>query len=136
MTDEWGNIIDEVCYSDSEPWPTEADGKGAFLQLIDLDLDNSLPENWTIGYSLTDTSDVAELSENDNIMIYPNPANDKVYVEGEGVEFIEVYNAMGQKMMEVKASDKTEIDINAFESGMYMLRIIGKETTTQTIIKK
>ena len=84
---------------------------------------------------LKNGQDVAETPAS-AVNVYPNPANDKVYVEGEGVEFIDVYNAMGQKMMEVKASDKTEININAFESGMYMLRIIGKETTTQTIIKK
>ena len=36
IADAWGNVIDEVHYADSEPWPTEPDGNGPYLQLIDL----------------------------------------------------------------------------------------------------
>jgi len=39
-------LIDEVEYDDEEPWPIEADGTGATLELIDPSLDNSLAENW------------------------------------------------------------------------------------------
>jgi len=39
-------LIDSVNYDDKSPWPTEADGKGTTLELIDPQLDNTLPENW------------------------------------------------------------------------------------------
>lgn len=81
LADAWGNIIDEVHYADTLPWPTEADGRGAFLQLIDLDLDNSLPESWTAGYfHQNDTTNVVEFSELTQVLIYPNPAKDVVNV--------------------------------------------------------
>ena len=39
-------LMDVVTYSDLSPWPTGADGSGSSLELIDPELDNSLPENW------------------------------------------------------------------------------------------
>ena len=44
--------MDNVEYNDTDPWPVEADGTGATLELIHPSLDNSLAENWTasIGY--------------------------------------------------------------------------------------
>lgn len=61
IADAWGNVIDEVHYYDSEPWPTEPDGNGPYLKLIDLDSDNSLAENWTYSdaYDIID-----EITEN------------------------------------------------------------------------
>ena len=46
LSDYLGTAIDFVDYSDQEPWPTEPDGSGPSLSLIDPGLDNSLPENW------------------------------------------------------------------------------------------
>ena len=79
LADAWGNVIDEVHYYDSDPWPWEADGEGAYLQLIDLDMDNSLPESWTVGYDLTGVSENT-LADN-GFMVYPNPAHDIIHVE-------------------------------------------------------
>lgn len=41
-------MIDEVCYDDDLPWPTEARGTGYSLQLIDPDRDNNRLANWTV----------------------------------------------------------------------------------------
>ena len=71
IADAWGNVIDEVCYSDSRPWPTQADGYGPYLQLIDLDLDNSLPQNWTFS---TYYDNVDEIYAN-YVVVYPNPSD-------------------------------------------------------------
>ncbi len=43
-------IVDEVTYSDSDPWPTSADGQGPSLELISPDLDNSLAESWQASF--------------------------------------------------------------------------------------
>ncbi len=48
LADAFGNVIDSVVYSDLNPWPTEADGNGSFLQLKDVALDNSLASSWTV----------------------------------------------------------------------------------------
>lgn len=39
-------LVDTVSYDDDEPWPTEPDGDGPTLELIDPGLDNALPESW------------------------------------------------------------------------------------------
>jgi PKD repeat protein len=41
-----GILIDNVSYTDSDPWPTEPDGDGPTLSLIDPNTDNSLPQSW------------------------------------------------------------------------------------------
>ncbi len=46
ITTNLDEIIDAVRYSDSAPWPTNADGFGASLQLIDPTLDRVRAANW------------------------------------------------------------------------------------------
>lgn len=41
-----GSSMDIVPYDDEAPWPTEPDGSGPSLELLDIALDNSLPESW------------------------------------------------------------------------------------------
>jgi len=46
LRDMGGNIVDDVNYDDSPPWPTEPDGNGPSLTFCYPDEDNSLGENW------------------------------------------------------------------------------------------
>lgn len=46
ISDGEGNVVDAVEYGDGGDWPTEPDGDGPSLSLINPDLDNSLPESW------------------------------------------------------------------------------------------
>ena len=39
-------VIDYVHYYDNTPWPAEADGGGPSLQLINTQLNNTLPQSW------------------------------------------------------------------------------------------
>jgi hypothetical protein len=39
-------LLDYVNYGDDPPWPTEPDGNGPTLELIDHEMDNALPESW------------------------------------------------------------------------------------------
>ena len=52
LADAWGNIIDEVTYTDASPWPTTPDGHGPFLMLNDINSDNTLACNWITGTML------------------------------------------------------------------------------------
>jgi len=38
--------VDSVTYDDKAPWPIEADGNGPTIELINPQLDNTLPESW------------------------------------------------------------------------------------------
>ena len=121
IADAWGNVIDEVHYADSEPWPTEPDGNGPYLQLIDLDLDNSLPENWTYRYFF---DNVDEISDN-HTSIYPNPSNGIINISS-SKEMIayQVYDIQGKLLISnILSNNYGTIDIKNLESGLYILKI-------------
>ena len=128
IADAWGNVIDEVHYADSEPWPTEPDGDGPFLQLIDLDLDNSLAESWT--YS-TYFNAVKELSEN-SITIYPNPCRNTIYVQSEEpVVSLDIIDLTGKTIV---CKSGNSIDVTGLQNGLYFLKINnGKAVTAKKI---
>jgi len=46
LYNEDGVLVDSLVYDDAWPWPIEADGNGASLELIDPLKDNSIAENW------------------------------------------------------------------------------------------
>ncbi|MBN1475805.1 CotH kinase family protein [Candidatus Sumerlaeota bacterium] len=46
LRDAEGHLVDEVCWSDHEPWPTRADGQGPSLELINPSWDNGLARAW------------------------------------------------------------------------------------------
>ena len=130
LVDAWGNIIDQVHYADTLPWPTEADGEGPFLQLKDLDSDNSLAESWTIGDDLTWVKDIVD---NQNFIVYPNPTSGKVYVTlSETPVRCQILNLTGNVVEEtVVSSARFELDLGHLSSGLYLIKIImadGKST--------
>ena len=122
LVDAWGNIIDQVHYCDSLPWPVEADGEGPYLQLKDLDLDNSLAENWT-----TD-EDLLRIEERNHailVHLYPNPTSGVVYVElSETPIFCQVLDLMGNALQETSPSSRNfNIDLSSWPSGMYLVKV-------------
>ena len=55
LTDDNGQIVDIVVYSDGfqgddDNWPQGADAEGATLELVNSNLDNSIPESWQASY--------------------------------------------------------------------------------------
>ena len=46
LYDSFNKLIDEVSYSSVSPWPIEANGTGATLELISPEYDNTLASNW------------------------------------------------------------------------------------------
>ncbi|MCA9136824.1 MAG: DUF4347 domain-containing protein [Planctomycetales bacterium] len=59
LVDADGNLIDSVDYSDSDPWPTQPDGNGFSLSLINPTFDNSLAESWNASAQINGTPGVA-----------------------------------------------------------------------------
>lgn len=117
IANAWGDVIDQVKYADTEPWPIEADGLGAFLQLIDLNMDNSLPESWVASY---DFDNVEALSEG-SISIYPNPSSGIINISTEeDMISVEVFDITGKRMAVYRSRT---IDLSNLPNGLYNLRI-------------
>ena len=122
LADAWGNIIDQVHYSDSLPWPMEADGEGPYLELKDLDSDNSLAENWTTGNDLTK---IDKFIENQNIALYPNPTSGKIHIAlSENAIHCQIVGLMGIVLQEIFPSNPDfELDLSGLPSGMYLVKV-------------
>ncbi len=124
LADAWGNIIDQVHYTDTLPWPMEADGNGPYLELKDLNSDNSLPENWTTGDDLTK---IKEFTDNQNIALYPNPTSGKIHIAlSENATCCQIIGLMGNVLQETSPSTSSpdfNLDLSGLPSGMYLVRV-------------
>lgn len=124
IADAWGNVIDEVNYSDSAPWPTEPDGNGPYLQLIDLDADNSLAENWTFSSYYENVDEFPE----ETIIVFPNPTSGIINFSSEiTVQSADIFNIAGKKMSSFSSNT---IDCSALPNGLYSLRITTEKGVT------
>ncbi len=126
LADAWGNVIDEVHYANTHPWPVEADGRGAYLELIDLNLDNSLAQNWIA------VLDVEEYSYNPIMRLYPNPSSNEIHLildvdASFRADEICIYDLLGRKVYAqpcIITDGQTEITIHPqLEAGLYLLRM-------------
>jgi hypothetical protein len=83
---------------------------------------------------------VPELKNQDNIVISPNPATSIVNIECPGKQDLKLtlFNLIGDQVMQkdFKGSKET-IDISALPSGMYIVKVSGRDFTSQNkLIKK
>lgn len=82
--------------------------------------------------------DVEEIASAGNITMYPNPANDVVNLQGADIQYVEIYNAAGMKVLSMNVSDSVSIDISGFATGIYVVRTYntsGNVATTKLIKK-
>ena len=78
-------------------------------------------------YSETGVEDDAE----QNIGIYPNPANEKITVNAQNIERVSISNVMGQVVYETSVNDDNMvIDVNEFPAGIYMIHVVTDEYET------
>lgn len=75
------------------------------------------------------------------VKIYPNPAKNKITIENSELtakEFISIYNMQGQLLLNQEIQNsKTEIDINQFSKGIYVLIITsGNSKMISKIVKE
>ena len=66
------------------------------------------------------------------VVLYPNPANDKVFVEAEGIKSVKVYNLQGQllKTWDGEASNRVEISLHNIVAGMYAVEVLTERGST------
>ena len=75
--------------------------------------------------------DVPEIgSVKQTIGCYPNPAKEKVTINGIEAAEVQVYNALGQLVKTVR--DANEISVAGLVEGVYLLRIMDAEGKVYT----
>lgn len=93
--------------------------------------DVTFPGNTTI-------LDVESVADNSKMEVYPNPANDVINVKGSDIQYVEIYNTVGSRVISKNVVDSESINIADLTSGIYFVRIIDKQgnSTTTKIVKK
>ena len=77
---------------------------------------------------------VEEVAE--SIGVYPNPARDRVVIEGMEAVEVKVYNTSGQMVKCVRGTN--EIDVEGLAEGVYLVRIMdadGKVYTNKITVR-
>ncbi len=64
--------------------------------------------------------------ENGNVAVYPNPAENQINILANGLQLVNVYNAMGQLVETVKVSliDQFVLSVEAYPSGLYTIQMV------------
>lgn len=105
----------------NDPWPTPFASSGFDLDAVGVIHDQA----HTPGFGVEEHEDVM-------VAVYPNPAHDKLFVNAENVQHIDIYGVTGQMVM---SSTETEINVSDMEEGMYFVRIIcGENIYTERVI--
>ncbi|WP_392347053.1 CotH kinase family protein [uncultured Polaribacter sp.] len=126
LADAFGNIIDQVEYTDSAPWPESADGDGFYLELIEVNSDNALASSWKA--SSDAVLNITGFNSNEiDFTVYPNPTKEKLTITSKQIlEEIIIYNPLGQQIKTFQVNfKKGEINISALQKGMYFLSLKG-----------
>lgn len=124
LADAWGNIVDEVTYADTLPWPLSADGHGDFLILIDPNLDNTLPESWMAANVFVGVPDRPSAP---TLTVSPNPTSGLVRIESEKpLKRIELTDLQGRVLMDKTVEESAiTIDITHYSAGVYLFKAIN-----------
>lgn len=138
LYDKSGKITDSVRYERFSPWPIEADGAGASLELIAPELDNTLPQNWRASLKLLGTpgrqNSVAEPSSVRatvlllSAAITPNPATDRAILHvmlPESTTFhVDILDYFGRMVLSrtffgTTTDTEIQLPVESLASGLY-----------------
>lgn len=133
--DTAANIVDDVTYSDSTPWPIEADGNGYYLSLISSELDNALAESWEtvllsqtgvlkkVKVDVSETNNGAEKLQK-KVSLYPNPVADNLHIGLPDESEIFIHNLSGNLMYQNNLPAGVHIlNVYHWNSGVYLITV-------------
>lgn len=135
LSDAFGNVIDNVQFSDTLPWP-EADGNGYYLKLKDIGLDNNIPGSWIASNDLILST--GDIRNDDGLMVYPNPVHDVLRIKSERIIIsLKLYDMTGRLTASVNAGSNTyDLNMEQMPAGVYILKVvIPGQTFTRRIVR-
>lgn len=99
-------------------------------------------EDYTVNITGSGTSSIGALSLS-GAKIYPNPTNDKVFVDVTGIkdelQSVSVMDISGRSIQNIKVESNAliEVDLSALSSGVYSILLTGNNSSyTKRVIKK
>lgn len=132
LVDAYGNIIDNVFYSNLPPWP-DADDNGKYLDLIDPLADNNTGSNWKA--SDQQVVSVKEMNSESRFRFYPSPVSERLVVEMTGSKYrVEILNLQGQVLQSAEIdTDQFIFNMSVYPAGVYLLKVV---TDNRSFVRK
>jgi hypothetical protein len=148
LFDALGDLHDEVCYTNTTPWPTGS-GDDYSIALSDASLDNSAGANWFAGYSggtPGESNIVVPLSTTEenktSVIFYPNPTRQSgtllLTKRDESTAEVLLYDATGKVIEQVFEGElPSKITLipwknNQLDPGVYFF-VIKQQNISETI---
>jgi hypothetical protein len=140
LYDELGMTVDTVHYDDVAPWPTEPDGTGPTLELINPGLDNALAQSWDASCNEHGTpgarncvyvsvSDLKHGTGGVSFHVIPNPmqTSARIIIETEQAVregTLVVYNLLGIEVLRIShiSSKSVNLERGHLPGGSYYFR--------------
>jgi len=98
--------------------------------MVEFIFGDQIGEEWMNNLSIEEQ----ELSE---ILIYPNPVSDRVFIQNMNQGEAVFYNTLGEKVLETTIEGNNVIDLSTLSSGFYVLRLSqNNAVVTKKIIVK
>ena len=121
----WSGDIGELTFLVKKWDPSGgANGNGAYI---------GVDQTGSIDFLEYSTSYTASLGDalNNNIHIYPNPAQDFVFIDNANIDDnVNVFNVVGKRVMSFKIeTENQQLDITELKSGLYFLRLNNGQAT-------
>lgn len=108
----------------SIPWQPQADGKGSYLELIDLNSDNSLALNRKASDNVLNINTV---HQDASVDIYPNPTTKVLKIRSYGHQFTryEITDLLGRVVLQSQVSSISEegLDVSSLCPDIYLLKL-------------
>ena len=109
----------------------------SLLYTSSLEMTQEIENNEFLTYTLVcpNTTGI-EVYEENNVQIYPNPADNHINVAAENIEMVSVYNSVGQLVETINANgNQVVVNTAKYNSGIYFVRVVANGTSiTQKII--
>ncbi|MBQ2188638.1 MAG: T9SS type A sorting domain-containing protein, partial [Bacteroidales bacterium] len=121
-------------YHDKEQYDT--DGECSFTILNGEDEVIFTSATLSPGIFFTYQNNCGQSVEEDlaqRLLVYPNPTNGLLHIEGEGTMWVSISNSLGQTIMETTVEGNAILDLSRFGSGMYLVRF---ETENGIMVQK
>ena len=61
------------------------------------------------------------------IKVYPNPAKEKIFVEGDGLSLVNLYDLLGNCLRSMNGETNNEMSLSGITKGVYVLMIETKD---------
>lgn len=137
------NNITEVGYFDTHPENNNTNFNGAWSVYPYFDSGNIIISDINRGFFIVRKSGTLSVDNSvfnkKDVTVYPNPAREKVIVtvKNNPIEKVQLFNVLGQKIVDVEVNNLSEISLNVsqYNEGIYFLRI-NNDFTQKIVIKR